>query len=220
MPCTSHSPSHVRTLAPRTVADERGAALVIALMSMTLLTALGTALVIGTVLETAIAASYREGVETFYAAEAAVGFVIQELAASSDWDCIRAGEATSMFVDGPPSGTRSVGATTVDLTQVIQDVNALAATGPDGTRSTYQLYAYGRFADMVSSASPRSPLYVLVWIADQGEGDDGSPVLGLVGRAYGPSGSRRSVAVSVTRLGASAGTPPEGVRVVSWHELR
>ena len=53
--------------------------LVVSMMTLTLLTALCGAMVLGTVAERAIAASYREGHETFYAAEAIAEFAVQAL---------------------------------------------------------------------------------------------------------------------------------------------
>jgi Tfp pilus assembly protein PilX len=188
--------------------------LVISMMALTLLTALGGALVLGTVAETAIAASYREGAETFYAAEAAVEFAMQELAVAPDWEEIAAGDRTSSFVDGPPAGIRRVGAATLDLTTATEDV-ATAAADVDGEVS-YHLYAYGRFAELIPAAA-RSPYYVMAWTAGLEAGDAGGwPIMRIVGRAYGPTGSRRSIVVSVTRPPDSGETP----QVLSWYELR
>lgn len=188
-------------------------ALVISMMALTLLTALAHALVLGTVTETAIAASHREGVETFYAAEAAVELVVQDVAAAVDWDEIAAGDARSAFVDGPPSGTRQVGAVTVDLTAATADV--VTASVGESDPIAYQLYAYGRLGDMIPEAAGRSPYYVAAWIAglESDETEELSAVR-IVGRAYGPTGSRRSMSVTLSRAAS------EELRVVSWHELR
>jgi len=51
--------------------NERGLALIIALLAMTLMLALGGALVLLTSSETVIAANFRGGHEAFYAADAA-----------------------------------------------------------------------------------------------------------------------------------------------------
>jgi len=184
------------------------------MMALTLLTALGGALVLGTVTETAIAASYREGTETFYAAEAAVELVIEELAAASDWDAIAAGDAPSAFVDGPPAGIRDVGAVTLDLAVATEDV---ATAAGDKDVDAYLLYAHGRLVDMIPGGTARSPHYVAVWIAGLATADaEEVSIMRIVGRAYGPTGSRRSVVVSVTRPPGSE----DSLRVMSWHELR
>ena len=97
--------------------NEYGVALVIVMMTMTLLTALGTALTLATITETAIAANYRDAAEALYAAEGSVEFVMQELADSPDWSDVLAESGRSVFVDGPAGGVRTVGAITLDLAQ-------------------------------------------------------------------------------------------------------
>ena len=184
------------------------------MMALTLLAALANALVLGTVTETAIAASYREGLETYYAAEAAVELVVQELAAAGDWADLAAGKTSSSFVDGPPSGTRQVGAVTLDLTAVTADV-AAASVGESGP-VTYHLYAYGRLAAMFPDTTGRSPYYLAAWIAGlESDATEDVAAIRIVGRAYGPTGSRRSMSVTVSRAAVS-----DELRVVSWHELR
>jgi hypothetical protein len=205
-----------RTVAPRTV-DERGVALVIIMMTITLLTALGTALILATITETAIAANYRDAAEALYAAEGAVEFVMQELADVPDWSDVIAESGGSAFVDGSPDGIRMVGVVTLDLTHATRDVNAIAAA-PGAVRPPWVLYAFGRFEDLVPSSMGRSRIYVAVWVADRSEtpGDETSvpEALSIFGQAYGPQGSRRSVEAIVTKADTSA------IRVRSWRELR
>jgi len=188
--------------------------LLISMMALSVLTALAATLVLGTMTETAVAASYREGVETFYAAEAAVEFVIQDLAAASDWEGIVAGEQSSTFVDGPPLGVRLVGAVLFDLAAATDDIVA-ATAGYDDDRE-YRAYAHGRFSDLLPGTATGSPYYVVVWISGVGATDtERDSTISVLGRAYGPNGSRRSIAVTVSR-----GDSDEMVRIVSWHELR
>ncbi len=194
--------------------------LVMSLMAVTLLTALGSAMIATTLTETAIAASFRHASETFHAAEGAVAVAVQELAGISDWEAVLNGEETSRFVDGPADGNRTVGAVTLDLAQVTADVNTSAAGGSGG--AVYRLYAYGRLADLVSAAG-QPAIYVLVWVADlQGPGgqeEGGPPVLGLIARAYGPTGSRRAVAMRMFRTTGDV-EATGALRIASWHELR
>jgi hypothetical protein len=190
-------------------------ALAISMMMLTLLTALAGALVLGTVTETAIAASYREGVETFYAAEAAVEFVIDELDAAGNWQEIVDDGSVSDFADGPPAGTRQVGSITIDLAAAAGDI--VTAARDSNYDVVYQLFAYGRLADLIPAVAARSPYYLVVCIGglDTDETEELS-MMRVVGRAYGPTGSRRSVIVTVSRPSGSE----EPLRVVSWHELR
>ena len=69
-------------------ATRRGIALIVALMSMLLLTALGLGLVMTTMTETMITANYRDSGEAMYAADAGVERVMQDLLTVPDWNRI------------------------------------------------------------------------------------------------------------------------------------
>ena len=184
------------------------------MMTITLLAALGAALTLATIAETAIAANYRDGTEAFYAAEAAVEFVVQEIADVPDWTDVVAEPGRSAFVDGPADGMRDVGAVTLDLAAETRDVAiAAGAAGP-----ALVLYAFGRLEDLVPSGSDRPRIYVAVWVADRSstpvDGTPASEALSILGQAYGTRGSRRTVETIVARVGPSA------IRALSWRELR
>lgn len=68
------------------VRGERGAALVLALVATMLLLTLGGAMVMLTATESAIAASFRDGIAALYAADGAVEQAIAGLGAVPDWD--------------------------------------------------------------------------------------------------------------------------------------
>ncbi len=198
--------------------DDNGVALVIVMMTITLLTALGTALTLATIAETAIAANYRDATEAFYAAEAAVEFATQEIAAVSDWSGVIAKPGRSAFVDGPAGGLRTVGASTLDLGDATRDVNLIVAGAPGPASRGWVLYAFGRFQDLVPSSLSRSQIYVTVWVADRSETPEdersGPDVLSILGQAYGARGSRRTVEAIVVKGDAST------VRTRSWREWR
>ena len=82
------------------LADERGAALIIALMSMMLLTALAAAVVMVTNTETMISANHRNSQEALYAADAAVERIVQDLLMTPRWNDVLAGSVQSSFIDG------------------------------------------------------------------------------------------------------------------------
>ena len=82
------------------LSNEDGTALIIALMSMMLLTALGAAVIMVSNTETRIANNYRNSQEALYAADAAVERVVQDLLMVPRWNDILAGAAQSAFVDG------------------------------------------------------------------------------------------------------------------------
>lgn len=171
---------------------EQGAALVIALMATTLLMALGGALMLTAMVEVRIAASYREGSEALYAAEAAIARVMQDLLASADWNLILAGGATSTFVDGPASGVRTLeDGSQLELTEATNlwrcgkttscsaaDMNAANEDRPWGANNPrWQLYAYGPVTGLLSDADIDSRMYVVVWVADDPSETDGTPLI-------------------------------------------
>ena len=182
-------------------------AILTAISAVTLLTALAGALILGTTTETAIAASYRDGVETFYAAESAVDFAVDELRDTDDWGAVLSGDLPSVFIDGTPDGLRRVGAVTLDLIAETADVDAI----PDAAAPVYRLYAYGPFRDLISIGAVAPKHYVGVWVAELERDGLGEPsTIRVLASAYGPTGARRSVAVSLTRTG----------NVLSWADLR
>ena len=82
-----------RTLSARW-RDERGVALILALMSLLLLTALGLALVLTTSTETMIAGNFSTAQEALYSADAGVERAMQDLLTVPDWNTILTGTTT------------------------------------------------------------------------------------------------------------------------------
>jgi len=70
------------------VSSEEGVALVIAVMSMMLMAALGSALILTTMTEAGIASTYAGGVEAFYAADAGIDWTLADLPAVADWESL------------------------------------------------------------------------------------------------------------------------------------
>jgi hypothetical protein len=206
------------------LADERGIALIIALMAMMLLTALGAAVVMVSNTETHIAGNYRNSQEALYAADAAVERVVQDLLLIPRWNDILAGTAQSSFVDGassspktlPGGGTITLDRATADLQANTDALNLWAANNPK-----WKLFAWGPLSDMLPNDQIDSPMYVAVWVADDpadGPVDpatgliaaiDGNPlldadgVLTLHAEAIGPSGTRKVVEVTVARTSST-----------------
>jgi hypothetical protein len=67
---------------------QAGVALLTALMSMMLMAALGSALILTTMTEAGVAGHYAAGVEAFYAADGAVNRTLAELPDIADWSSI------------------------------------------------------------------------------------------------------------------------------------
>ena len=173
------------------LADERGVALIIALMSTMLLMALGLALILTTMTETQISANYREGSEALYAADAAVERVLQDLLTVPDWNTvIQDGGTTSSFIDGAPGARTLEDGTTINLTEATNMVrcNKLTCTDAEITELTderpwgsnnprWQLYAYGPVDDLLPTSTINSRMYVIVWVADDPAENDGDAEL-------------------------------------------
>ncbi len=195
------------------LADQTGTALVIALMSMMLLTALGAAVVMVSRSETAIANNYRNSQEALYAADAAVERVVQDLLMVPRWNDILAGSVTSSFSDGSPTNVSMPGGGRINL------VNATAAlqTQTDSADlwgandPQWRLFAWGPISQLLNASPIDSPMYVAVWVADDpADGPsvgtaDGNPLLDANGtltiraEAYGPAGTRKVIEVTVAR---------------------
>ena len=113
------------------VSDGRGMALVITMMAMLTLLALTGALVPLASTETAVVANHRRAIQSFYAAEAALEFIVQELRGVPDWDELLTGKVRSRLA-GTSSRVRLADGTVLDL----QDAtNQLEQTGAGATVS-------------------------------------------------------------------------------------
>ena len=209
------------------IRDERGMALIVALMSMMLLTALGLGLVMTTMTETMITGHYRDSGEAMYAADAGVERVMQELLTVPDWNRILTGQVQSSLVDGPPTGRRTLpDGSTLDLTAATNMLNCAKTTAcsaaemntwtmerPFGANNPrWNLFAYAPLTDIIETGTVASNMYVIVWVADDFAENDGNPLadgtlatnkgrglLLLRAEAYGPQGSRSAIEVTVAR---------------------
>jgi len=198
------------------LADERGTALIIALMAMMLLTALGAAVVMVANTETHIAGNYRNSQEALYAADAAVERVVQDLLLVPRWNDILSGTAQSGFVDGAMTSSKTLpagghvtlccGANTAtgQLQSQTDTLNLWGANNPQ-----WKLFAWGPLGDMLPNNQIDSPMYVAVWIADDPAETDGNPAadvngtLTLHAEAIGPSGTRKVIEVTVARTSST-----------------
>jgi hypothetical protein len=115
---------------------------------MALLLAIGGALATLVAAETAIASRYRDGIEAFYAAEAAIEIAIARLRATPDWSALLGGRSgwqpyarTSLAEIAPAAGARPP----VDLDVRVRDAGAgtlgvrAAARGAPGVRRTVEV---------------------------------------------------------------------------------
>jgi Tfp pilus assembly protein PilX len=226
-----HSPDATTPFAER-CRSERGTAIIIALMSMMLMTALGLALVLTTTTESKITANFRNSQEALYAADAGIERVMDDLLTVPDWNTVLRGQTTSAFIDGAVSGTRTMAdGKTFDLTAATNmancghvwtcsptEMNTSTSDRPWGTNNPrWQVYAYGPVTNLIPTGDTiNSNMYVAVWVADDPSETDGDPttdgasannpgsgVLSLRAEAYGPGGTHKVIEVTVSKTDTS-----------------
>jgi Tfp pilus assembly protein PilX len=177
---------------------ERGIALVVALMSMLLLTALGLALMLTTTTETMIAANYRDSIEGMYAADAGIERTMQDLLTVPDWNSVLATDdnVTSRLMSGFVGDTLSPtlgDGRVLDLAKATAAINCPHVTPTptscsDGqmdlstaerpwsvNNPRWHIYAHGPVQDFLPTGTINSPFYVVVWVADDPSETDANP---------------------------------------------
>ena len=210
----------------RRLANQHGTALIMALMSTMLLTALAAAVIMVTTTETRIASNYATGRKRSTRADAAVERVVQDLLLIPRWNDVLSGAAAFELhrrrCDGVrqalPSGGSAVlcsGANCAANTATGQLQATTDAQGNWGANNP-QVEAL-RVGTAVGHAAGRridSPMYVAVWVAtirptarpDDADGNplvDTNGVLTLHAEAYGPSGTRKTVEVTIARTSST-----------------
>jgi hypothetical protein len=194
----------------RCASDQRGAALLITLLMVVVLGALAAGVVTITITETMISGAHRTAQETAYAAEAALERAIHDLATIGDWSPVLAlppGNLTSTFFDGQLSPTAPDGRRLDTPTLTVErQRNSDARDGPLVTASDWprwRVYAQGSL-DRLPTRAPGPPAYLIVWVADdrEGDGDPGRDTNGqilVLAEAYGTGGARRAVEAVIRR---------------------
>ena len=214
-----------------------GVVLVAALLVMVLMGALGAGLILITSSEAMIAANFRDSQEALHAADAAAERAMSDVAAVADWSQLLDGAVRSSFVDGPPSGTRTLpDGSILDLLQVVSlanchkttmcssaEMDAATVDRPWGANNPqWQLYAYGRLEDVLPNTFVDSPYYAVVLVADDpsendndprrdgGAGNPGAGIVALRAQVFGPRSAHKMVELTLAR------TSRGGIRVLSW----
>jgi hypothetical protein len=210
------------------------------MLIMLLLSALGLSLTAVTTTEAQVAHSYSSGSESFYAADAALELVVNELALQPDWNRVLDGSAASSFVDPGVASRRWPGGwvrTSSEATALVTcarttcsstDMDARTVDRPWGPNNPrWRLFAYGPLSAMSPAGGVNSAEYVAVWVGDDALENDDNPlvdgdesrgpnpgrgVLALLVHGYGSS-TRRVMEATISRAA-------NGVRVVSWREVR
>jgi len=216
-----HVPSH------RSAQSERGIAMIVALLAMSLMLALGTSLMLSTMTETKIVTNYRSNSESLYAADAAIERALDDLLTVPDWNTLLDGTTKSALVDGAANGTRTLAdGSTFSLDEVrnmancqkttvcsAADLVAVTTERPWGPNNpVWQLYAYGKLNDVLPQGGINSPYYVVVMVADDPSEDDDDPlhdsqvdtnigkgVLAMRAEAFGPRGNHKVIELTLSR---------------------
>ena len=183
----------------------RGAALVLAMIAVFLVTALSASLALLTSTEVRISSSHAEGMELRYAAEAALETIAQEMVAAGDWNSTIGGTLVSAFSDGLPAGTRTlVDGSLINLDDLTGQV---VADNP-----TFRLFGFGPVSRLQPGESVPIDGFLAVWIGGDLEGNAASLVVRAM--ALGRAGRRRTLEARLFRAEDGA------VRVTGWHEPR
>ena len=211
-----------RAASDRVSLGERGIALVIALLAMLVMAALGAALMLSAATESKITRNFKNNVEAFYAADAALEKAVGELRAIPDWNLVLAGSVRSAFADGTPHGQRVLGdGRTIDLAEILNDINcgkrggcttaaldAVTADRPWGSNNPrWQLFAWGHLRDVASTGMINSRFYVLVLVADDPSECDDNPFVDGGPIASCPSGTNVNPGAGVLMLRTEAFGP-------------
>lgn len=231
---------HVSSCVSKGLPSEHGIVLLIVLLAMVLLTALGLSLTVVTSTEARIAAVHRDGLEAFYAADAALEQVVHELSFVSDWTRVLDGTVTSSFVDGgvasrpwPGGRARTSGQATAlvtcgRLTCSSAEVEARTTERPWGANNPrWRLFAYGPFEALGGPGAIGSAAYVAIWVGDDPSENDGNPLVDG-GETAGANPGRGLLTVlahgyvrsTIRSIEATVRQTARGVHVISWRENR
>lgn len=208
----------------RTFERESGIALIVALMMLSILSALGLGLSLVVSSDPRAAANQREATSSVYIARAGLELAVRELTATSGWDPWLSGAGTSGLVDGPASGTRTVpSGDAIDIGRLTNQLtcgrdtactdaqaDAITRARPWGANNPrWRPFIYGSTAAL--GLSQISDLhYLIAWIGDDGAETDGDPgrdgsdeagggIVRVVVHAFGPFHSRQSVEARISR---------------------
>lgn len=195
----------------RRLGNQDGTALIIALMSMVLLTALAAAVVMVSSTEVKIAGNYNNAQETLYAADAAVERVVQDLLLTPRWNDILGGTVQSALIDGSSSTQKMVAGSRILLCCGTNSATGQLQAATDArnlwgvNNPQWKLFAYAPLNDMLPDVEMDSPSYIAVWVADDPAETDSDPTkdtngtLTIHAEAFGPTGTHKVVEVTVAR---------------------
>ncbi len=202
--------------------DDRGFALVIAVLAVALLSALGLALALVTSTEMLIAANYASAHELLYAAEAGLEIAEQELRRTPDWNVVLAGAIQSPWIEtwsptaNEATNIANCGKPTACTAADMDETSDLRPWGANNPR--WQLFASG----------PLNGNYVVAWVSDDAAENDGDPlrdgvtadnpgagIVAVRSEAFGAGGGHKVIESTLRRSGVG-----DGITRLSWTEIR
>jgi len=215
---------------------EEGLAMLVAMMAVLIMTAFGTALILSSSSDTTIAGHFTAALEGGYAADAMLARGLDDLLGMDDWNPVVAGLLQSHWVDGPPTGARTLAdGSSIDLSQVVNMAHCQRATAcspadiveatsdrPWGANNPeWKLYAYGPLPAVLAGAAVDSRFYVLLLVG-QGPAPN---LLAVRAEAFGPRGAHAIVEATAGRTSNADGKdyngpPVDAVKLLSWREVR
>lgn len=204
-------------------AGERGSALLVTLLTTSLIAAIAAALIVQSTTDLTLSASFRTSLEVAQAADGGLERTIAEIAALPDWSPLLLpppANLTAPFSDGGPFRTPDGHLRALSALVAALQAGTPADYGPDSPR--WRLYAWCPLARLWPGPDPPAlpPVSLVVFVADDGGDGDGDPGTDSNGRvlvrvdAYGLRDARRSVEGLVERLASGV------VRLTSWKAVR
>jgi hypothetical protein len=211
--------------------DDRGSALLLALILTMFVTAMGLGVVTLTNTERTVTQNFWAGHETLDAADAALERALVDLTALPSWASLPGGLVVSSFVGSSLTPTvPSHGV--VDIALMTRDLQARSTASAHwgANNPVWHLFAHGA-ASALAPGALRSTAYLVVWIADDPAESDNDPavdsngVVSLVAEALGPAGTARAIAATVAgpafvSHALTSTVSSLGPRILSWREIR
>jgi hypothetical protein len=199
---------------------ERGAALVLTLLIMAIISAIGLACVLMARAETMLGSAFEHSAELIYAADAAVTKVQVSLcrtaAPLAGVQAFDDGRTRPVLADGT---TLDLSAETAARQRDSDAVYGTLDTNPDAPQ--WRLVAHAPLADLVPDGAARPAPYVAIWLADDGEDGDGDPGNDRNGKLLveaGAFGVGRGLHVVQVTLACASGLGR--ARVAGWRLVR
>ena len=228
--------------------NERGIALILAVLFTSFLCAIGLGLALVVFMDRLAVGNMRGSVGLLYAADAAIELAARDLSRTDDWSSVLAGLQRGTLTDGVPGGVRQTPGASINLTALTNQLNCgsdadcTSAQMDTSTRDRpwagnnprWQLYGYAPFGTSAELERP-SPCYLVIWIADDAREQDDDPssdaieaepghgILRVRAEAFGYGGARRGIEAELVRLclpGGAPGSCRASIRVQSWLEVR